>query len=125
MIEIKLPWPPSALSPNARSHWAQMAVNRKKYRHDCQIVTRAQLGVTCNAALPVSGDLALTIEFHPPNLRKYDRDNLLARMKSGLDGMCDALSIDDARFEPITVSMQKKPFRAGYVQVKIQPGERP
>lgn len=125
MIEIKLPWPPTALSPNSRSHWAASAAVKKKYRQDCLIVTRAQLGVKCNAVLPVSGDLGLVLEFHPPNHRKFDRDNLLARMKAGLDGMCDALSIDDARFEPITVSLQKKPFRAGYVQVKIQIGERP
>lgn len=125
MIEIKLPWPPTVLSPNTRSHWTEIATAKKKYRADCQLSTRAQLEVKCNSVLPYSGDLDLVLEFHPPSARKYDRDNLLARLKAGLDGMCDALSIDDARFEPITVSLQKKPCRRGFVNVKISPGERP
>lgn len=118
MIELKLPWPPASLSPNGRLHWARLAAAKGSYRRNCWGCTLAQLEPQQRAQLPDLGDLGLVLEFYPPNARKMDRDNLLARMKSGLDGMCDALSIDDARFEPITVSM-KSPLRAGMVKVKI------
>ena len=39
----------------------------------------------------------LQLMFFPPDKRKRDLDNMLARMKSGLDGFFDALEIDDAR----------------------------
>lgn len=91
------------------------------YRQQCWMMTRAQLGLSTNILLKGDGELALTMEFHPPQARKYDRDNLIARMKAGLDGMCDALAIDDARFEPITVSMKREPLRRGLVSIKIKP----
>lgn len=49
------------------------------------------------------GMLRLSITFYRPNRRSYDRDNLLARMKSGLDGMCDALKINDKRFAVLVI----------------------
>lgn len=123
MIEIKLPWPPASLSPNSRGHWATIAAAKKKYRHACWGSTLAQLDRTAAIALPATGCIPLAVEFHPPSARRMDRDNLLARIKAGLDGMCDALAIDDSRFEPVTVSM-KAPLRAGLVKVVISPNER-
>jgi len=34
-IELTLPWPPTALSPNARQHWAKLARAKKAYRLAC------------------------------------------------------------------------------------------
>ena len=124
VVTIRLPWPPVVLSPNSRAHWAKVAKAKANYRADCSTVTRSQLGPGCKGALPGEGDLDLMIEFIPPQARKYDRDNLLARMKAGLDGLCDCLGIDDARFEPITISMRRKPLRRGFVQVTIQGGSQ-
>lgn len=121
MIEIKLPWPPTALSPNSRLHWAKVMKAKAAYRQQCWLMARAQLGPSVNVLLKGDSELALSIEFHPPQARRYDRDNLLARIKAGLDGMCDALAIDDHRFEPITVSMKKAPLRRGLVAIKIKP----
>lgn len=123
-ILIRLPWPPVVLSPNSRAHWAKVAKAKANYRADCSTVTRSQLGPKVKELLPAAGELELLIEFIPPQARKYDRDNLLARMKAGLDGVCDCLAIDDARFEPITISMRSKPLRRGFVQVTIK-GECP
>ena len=39
--------------------------------------------------------------FIPPDKRSYDRDNLVARMKSGIDGLADALRINDKRFNTV------------------------
>lgn len=108
-IEIVFPWPPPQLSPNARAHWSTLAAAKKEYRAACAGYTALQLDSDARAAaeaLPDRGCIPLTVEFYPPTARRMDRDNLLARIKAGLDGMCDVLDIDDARFEPITVSMK-------------------
>lgn len=47
--------------------------------------------------------MRLSIKFYRPTRRSYDRDNLLARMKAGLDGMCDAMKINDKRFSTLVI----------------------
>ena len=47
--------------------------------------------------------MALDITFIQPDKRRRDRDNLLAAMKSGLDGLAQALGVDDSEFEPVTI----------------------
>lgn len=49
------------------------------------------------------GDLHMMMLFFPPNKRRHDRDNLLARSKAAIDGMCDALGIDDYRIVSVEV----------------------
>ena len=45
-------------------------------------------------------DAELTIElaFYPPDRRRRDKDNLVACMKAAIDGLADALGVDDSRF---------------------------
>lgn len=93
-MRVILPWPPAALSPNARAHWATKARAARIYRHACATLTR-QAG-----ALAVGdGRLHVTLEFVPPDRRHRDRDNLLGSMKSGLDGIADALGVNDSLFD--------------------------
>jgi Holliday junction resolvase RusA-like endonuclease len=47
-----------------------------------------------------AGPVALTITFVQPDRRARDRDNLLAALKPSLDGLADALGVNDAQFEP-------------------------
>jgi len=54
-----------------------------------------------------------------PNARRHDRDNLLARMKAGIDGVCDALGIDDSRFAAVTVQAGAVTRPDGCVWVRI------
>ncbi len=114
MITIILPWPPAELSPNARKHWRALAPIRAKYRQDCHYAALA--------AKPgrLSGRHHLRADFIPPNARHLDRDNLLARIKNGLDGMADALGINDREFDPITVSLGK-PSKAPHVRITLTP----
>lgn len=112
MTEIILPFPPSELSPNRRLHWAQLAKAKKQYRQACWAVTKAKPIQPFN-----DGKLRLELVFYLPNRRSIDRDNLLARMKSGIDGMADALIVNDKRFDPITVSVADEV--GGYVVVRI------
>ena len=118
MIEIVLGWPPSDLSPNKRLHWAKLATAKKQYRKDCYSVSKEQLkkyrGVTKN----IPEKLVLEMTFIPPDRRSYDRDNLVARMKSGIDGLSDALRINDKRFNTV-ISTMDQDYLGGFVKIRI------
>ncbi len=115
MLEINLPWPPATLSPNARQHWAQLAKAKKAFRADCYLTAIEQ------GARPIKADrLHLHLQFVPPTRRKFDIDNLLARMKAGLDGLADVLGVDDSRW---SISMERScaPLPPGFVLVTVTP----
>jgi Holliday junction resolvase RusA-like endonuclease len=63
------------------------------------------------------GPIDVHLTFYPPDNRRYDGDNLLARMKSGLDGLADALKVDDSKFD-ISYNIVT-PCKNGKVEVKI------
>ena len=116
MIEIVLGWPPSDLSPNARLHWAKLAKAKKLYRQKCATVTKHQLKKYKYSELPEK--LVLEMTFIPPDRRSYDRDNLVARMKSGIDGLSDALRINDKRFNTV-ISTMDQDYLGGFVKIRI------
>ena len=91
-MNVSLFWPPRETSPNWRGHWATKARSVKKYRRDCWLIA---LGA--GVRVDWEGDIHLGITFHPPSRRRYDQDNLIASLKSGLDGLADALKVNDTR----------------------------
>lgn len=116
IVDIQLPWPPTQLSPNARLHWAIVYRTKAKYRDHCWAISREQL----EARLEVDTRYSLELRFVPPDRRSYDRDNLIARMKAGLDGLADALMIDDKQFAELTASVSADSV-GGFVEVRIYP----
>lgn len=111
MSTIILPWPAKQLHPNARVHWAVRAKHARKAREDGYFAAKAA-GV---AARP-SG-VALGIVFYPPNARRRDLDGCLSALKSALDGIADALGVDDSRF---AINMQMgDPVEGGRVEVSL------
>lgn len=110
-MRIVLPWPPSELSPNKRQHWAVTAKAKKYYRTLCATEARFQ-GLDRMAVNAVH----LKLTFYPPTRHRFDLDNLLARMKSGLDGVADVIGVDDSRW---TLEISKSDQVGGYVQVEI------
>ena len=118
MIEIVLGWPPSDLSPNKRLHWAKLATAKKQYRKDCLSVTKEQLKKYKSVYEKIPEKLVLEMLFIPPDKRSYDRDNLVARMKAGIDGLSDALRINDKRFNTVISTMDTTTL-GGYVRILI------
>ena len=116
MIELVLGWPPSDLSPNARLHWAKLARAKKQYRNACFSVSKEQLKKINTDSIPEK--LVLEMTFIPPDRRSYDRDNLVARMKSGIDGLADALKINDKRFNTV-ISTMDTDYLGGFVRIRI------
>mgnify|MGYP001195151922 FL=1 len=118
MIEVVLGWPPTDLSPNARKHWAVVAKAKKQYRKDCYSVSKEQLKKFKKITENIPERLVLEMTFIPPDRRSYDRDNLVARMKSGIDGLADALKINDKRFNTV-ISTMDQDYLGGFVRIRI------
>jgi crossover junction endodeoxyribonuclease RusA len=105
VVSFSLPWPPVQLNPNTRLHWAALAKFKARYRLACRLAVEEQqaaLATKFRDSIP-AGPLLLVVRFMRPNRRSYDRDNLLARMKSGIDGACDALGLNDKRFTTVVI----------------------
>jgi crossover junction endodeoxyribonuclease RusA len=117
-LMINLSWPPRQLSPNARGHWAALHKVRSRYRaeaHACALGAGAKdwsRTVDPNAALRVN------LTFSPPDRRRRDWDNLLAAMKPALDGIADALGVNDARFR-LAMDLSADPVTGGRVDVQV------
>ena len=92
-LHLVLPWPVKGLSPNARGHWAKSARDRKRYREACAWTAKSQGAGKLDAER-----LHVDLQFVPPDRRHRDMDNMLASMKSGLDGLSDVLGVDDSKW---------------------------
>lgn len=110
MQEIVLPWPPKELNPNKRLHWAILAKSKKNYRSACFYIAK-QTNPNVDKQ-----KVNLTITFYKPDKRHRDLDNMLASMKSGLDGLADALGVNDKHF---SISMNVADEIGGMVKVVI------
>lgn len=118
-VRLTLPWPPADLSPNARGSWQARHRAARAYRMTCGLHTLTQRKASWR--IP-DGPLRLRLIFAAPsrsaNRERHDRDNLLARMKAGLDGVCDVLQFDDSRFAEVAVRMGA-PIAGGEVRLEI------
>jgi hypothetical protein len=92
---IELPWPPSTLSGHAKGHWYTTSPIVAKHRAWAKNATvAANIG-----PVPVEGDIHIGFTFYPPD-RRSDRCNFANRLKAYIDGIADALKVNDRRFLP-------------------------
>jgi crossover junction endodeoxyribonuclease RusA len=112
-MQVILPWPAKELSPNARLHWSKAAKAKKSYRQICwALALEAKIKVSKEG-----GDaIHLGVTFFPPDRRGRDTDNMFAAMKAGLDGIADALGVNDKRFV-FTLAVSKETL--GQVKVEL------
>lgn len=99
-------WPASVLSPNSREHWTKRAKFKKSQRLEWATLARAS-----RMTAPREGKVDVRLEFIPTDRRPRDADNMLASCKAGLDGLADALGVNDSRFR-ITFDMGE-PVKGG------------
>lgn len=92
---IELPFPPSSLSGHANGHWRSKAGIVAKHREWARLATLA----SDHAPVPEAGDIRIVITFYPPSNRG-DRVNYPNRMKPAIDGIAEALGVNDKRFLP-------------------------
>jgi hypothetical protein len=128
LVGLCLPWPDKKLSPNARQHWAQRSAAVKRARSQAYLLARgsmSQPGSGWDAMLRAGeGDqINVRLTFEPPARYRYDIDNLVARMKSSLDGIADAINVDDYNFrlERPVMADPHKPHGRVMVTLEMQP----
>lgn len=105
MTTLTFPWPAKQLFPNFKRshHWSAYRKHCKMARNYGWAILLGDSVSTLTlirAALPKDGKITLTIEAQPPMRRGSvpDEDNLKGALKHYLDGIADALGVDDARF---------------------------
>lgn len=97
MLEITLPWFDSKLSPNNRAHWSIGYKPRKIQKEAAYWLTKEALHK--NISFERKEAYLLGITFYPPDKKRRDRDNNLASIKLAIDGIAQALDIDDSNFD--------------------------
>lgn len=117
-----LPWPEACLAQNSRGHWASSAFRKKKARVVAKRLTATALKRT---RLIRCDTVRLTLVFHQPELKRArDMQNVFGAMKYAVDGIADAIGIDDSKFE-WGAPAWGEPCEGGAVQVTIEPIKGP
>jgi len=74
------------------------------YRYTCRVMAREAINKgrwdlkPLRDLVEAGGQIHVFLDFHPPNRRARDDDNIIAAFKAGRDGLADALKIDDCHF---------------------------
>ena len=107
---VIVPWPHCYLSPNSRINWQAKSQIARRHRFNAKFLTLEIVGCG-NHAHPVDDYIEVQLIAHPRDKRKRDEDNIIASMKSSLDGIADALGVNDAsfHFKEIQISDTKRP----------------
>lgn len=113
-----MPYPDRRLSPNARLHWRKLAQVKAMARQEAKVLATVAIPLRAKKALADSTDkIPITIRVYPPDNRHRDADNAFASLKAALDGLADALGINDKRFRPTFSFMD--PERPGRVEIEL------
>ena len=94
--KITISWFPKELHPNARVHHHVYAKHFKSYKQEAYLLAHH---ITGYAQAPI----ALTLLFNAPDKRNRDLDGCLSACKAALDGIAQAIGVDDRYFRPITI----------------------
>lgn len=87
-IVLRLSWPASELSPNARLSRREAARAMKAARHEA-------LAEAKRLQVHIAPDAHIELAFFPPDQRRRDLGNLLIAMKPALKGLGEAAGVDD------------------------------
>jgi crossover junction endodeoxyribonuclease RusA len=111
---LTLPWPDSRLSPNGRRDRRWLTGVRTIARN-----TGYYAAKDAGLQIPDRTPLHVYLTFNPPNHRRRDIDNLLSSSKATLDGIFQALGVDDSNIRITTLEMGK-PVKGGQVICRIE-----
>lgn len=121
MLRIKLPWPHKSLFPNAKGgrHWGSFQAQKEKARTAGLALTKAALGAR---KVELSEREPLRITFYMPNRTRRDVDGMHGAIKHHLDGIAQALGVDDSIFRPVVIDVDLDPAKKGFVLVEVGNG---
>jgi crossover junction endodeoxyribonuclease RusA len=67
--------------------------------------------------------VSIAVTVHPKTRNPIDRDNCVAALKSYLDGIADALGVDDQTFDTPSISFGE-PVKGGLMTLTVSPHSR-
>jgi hypothetical protein len=121
VVHVTLPWPDRQLSPNARGHWSVLARARKRAKAQAMLQAY-EVGLDALAVDLArsggTGTIAVELQFHPPDRRERDDDNLVASCKAMLDGIASVMGVNDSRFR--IAHSRHDPYPGGMVKVIVR-----
>jgi hypothetical protein len=100
-VTLTLSYPPKALMPNARVHWAEKAAAVKRYKQEAW--ARAREVMTPLGWHTLQPPVVAEVEFVVTVKRGRDGDNLGASLKAAWDGMVDARLLAGDTVELLTI----------------------
>lgn len=115
MLIVRLPFPDKSLMPNKKNgnHWAKTNNAKNIQKFDGYVLTMQAL----DQAGPQewTENIPLSLIYMMPDKRHRDLDNLLAASKAIIDGIAQAIGVDDKRFKPILVDSVLGPKEGGLI----------
>ena len=116
VVDGVYPWPASVLSPNNSSHWTKKSKAKKAHREGANRLTKV-----IGEATP-HHRMSLEVWLQPPTRRHYDTDNALARLKSTIDGIFDALEdkVDDRQIDTVLIHRCPPLPKEGQVRIVLR-----
>lgn len=122
MVTIRIPATPSTiLSPNSRVHWATRMREVARFRETARVATLATTSVAERERIAAATSIGyrLRVSWEPGRRGVRDEDNLLASCKAALDGVADALGIDDAKLHVRGIEIDRQ-SREGVTVVAME-----
>lgn len=113
--EITLPWPPKKLHSNSGAdRWAKAHATKKARQTAWGCALR-------DGIKALKGDrFTLRLAYHPPDKRRRDAQNMPFALKAYIDGIADALGVDDGCFLVFYPPEFDHPVTFGEVVVKVE-----
>jgi crossover junction endodeoxyribonuclease RusA len=117
MIALSLSWPAKPLWQNRRYHWRKVAVSTR--------MARSEARYTTIAARPpkLTAPVRMIVKLYPPDHGRRDLANVIGALKPHIDGIADAIGIDDSQFLIRWPEALEAPVKNGKVVFEIETGE--
>jgi len=117
LTAIRLPFPAPALWPNKRPHWGAKLRATRTHRS-------AAFYATLEAKVPKpTGRVNVTLIIHPKTAHAIDADNAVSANKAHLDGIAQALGVNDSTFNSPVVRFAE-PIKGGAVVIELAPDKQ-
>jgi crossover junction endodeoxyribonuclease RusA len=108
---IRLGWPARCLHPNSRVDRRRATESRQKARAEGWAEAKRR-------GLPALSEAHVEVTFYPPDKRRRDVDGMFSSIKSHLDGIANAMDVDDAGW---TFTLRRgDPVKGGAVLLHFQ-----
>ena len=96
---VTLPWPDRRLFPNARVFWAAKAKQVRIHRRLAYFeALKVQEAIPAEVRADPDKSIFYRITYIPKINRRRDEDGIISACKAYLDGVSEAIGINDSRF---------------------------